>query len=252
MDTKTVSFHPNGHQVARDPMTEVDVLVLDIGDSPVFMLDRARMSYSCGLCGQFMKERITPEGVYFDEPCPAAEGMTTVIRLEVPSGKIVVDDDLRPLFGNFEDEDFADYNSVLGQAQVVEAYARDKCAYGPVGNSCPGLWKTGEDTYVIARMPYDDEDEQVPVPPEAEELASICTDLWAYSIADYDEWLRRGGVLVPKVDKKTGETRMEPESWTTSIVEIPAGTYEFTYHGGELDFDDDADHVVWADIKKVG
>lgn len=240
MTIKTVPFHANGHVVTRNPVAEVQILTYEIGGKVIARLDRSNMSYSCGMCGEFMEERTTPEAVHFDTPCPAAEGMTTVIRLEVPSGKIVVEDDLRPLFNGFDHDGFASYNSVRGQAQVVEAFAKDKCAFGPVGNSCPTLWKTGEDTYVIARMPYDNEesDEPTPVPEDAKKLASICTDLWAYSIVDYDEWRRRGG---------------DPESlpWTTTIVEIPAGTYEFTYHGGELDFDGDADHVVWTDIKKV-
>lgn len=257
---KTVPFHPNGHLVTREPMSEVQIIMYEIGGEEIVRLDRSHMSYSCGLCGEFLDERATPEAVYFDKPCPVSEGITTVIRLKVPSGKIVVDDDLRPLFDGFddgEDQGFVTYNSVLGQAQVIEAFAKQGCAFGPVGNSCPGLWKTGEDTYVIARMPYSDDedaeeyDEPVPIPEGAQQLASICTDLWAYSIADYDEWLKRGGVLVPKTDAETGETTMEPESWTTTIVEVPAGTYEFTHHSGELDFDADQDHVVWADIRKV-
>jgi hypothetical protein len=254
---KTVPLHANGHWITRDRVGTVDLLMIEIGGEEVYYLDRAGMSYSCALCGKFIETRQTKDAVYVDDACPAAEGLTTVIRLEVPSGKIVVDDDLRPLFDGFDHDGFASYNSVLGQAQVVEAFAKQGCAFGPVGNSCPSLWKTGEDTYVIARMPYNDDedaedfDEPKPIPEGAQKLASICTDLWAYSIADYDNWLARGGVLVPKHDKATGETRMEPESWTTTIVEIPAGTYEFTFHGGELGFDDDKDYVVWTDIRKV-
>ena len=36
------------------------------------------------------------------------------------------------------------------------------------------------------------------------------------------------------------------------MVEIPAGTYEFTYHGGELGFDGDSyNTVIYTEIKKV-
>ncbi len=225
-------------------MTEVDVFVFELDGEVHVHMDRSLMSYSCALCGDFIEERATPDAVHFDTPCPAAGGMTTVIRLEVPSGKIVVDDDMRPLFDGFDHDRFASYNSVRGQAQVITATAGDKCAFGPVGNSCPGLWKVGEDAYIIARMPYDDDEdsdtegEEIPSPADAQRLASICTDLWAYSIVDYDEWVRRGG---------------DPEDMPNmaEIVEIPAGTYEFTHHSGELAFDGDADHVVWADIRKV-
>ncbi len=255
---KTVPFHANGHWLTRDRADTVEVLALEIGEETHVYLDRSDMSYSCALCGEFIETRDTAEAVYIDTPCPAAEGLTTVTRLEVPSGKLIVSDDLRPVFDGFDHDGFASYNSVLGQQQVIEAFAEQGCAFGPVGNSCPTLWQTGEDTYVVARKPWaeglDDPwayEDDVLAPEGARKLASVCTDLWAYSIADLEHWLSKGGTLVPKYDKKTGETTMQPESWADTIVEVPPGTYEFTFHGGELDFDPDADDVVWADIRKV-
>lgn len=63
------------------------------------------------------------------------------------------------------------------------------CAYGPVGNSCPGLYRTGPDSYTIASPRYDDDDN--PSLPECARLTGICTDLWAYSIAGL-HWKSQG------------------------------------------------------------
>lgn len=247
---KTLPFHPNGHQFSSDPLETVEVLVLEIGEETHNYLDRSRMSYSCFKCGGYrFEERVTDDGVHMDgEPCPVPdEGITTVITLEVPSGKIIVADNLRSVYNGFDRDKLADYNSVLGQAQFVEAMAKLGCAYGPVGNSCPTLWKTGEDTYIVARKPWltGDEDEwadedSVPAPEGAESLAGIITDLWAYCIADYDDWLAKGGKPVEEL------------GWSVIVVEVPPGTYEFTHHSGEKSFDPDADHVVFADIKRIG
>lgn len=252
-----VPLNVNGHLVSREPMTEISAFVYDIGGEKVTQPMVSELFVSCGMCGEYPKYDVSKEGVKLSGPCADVRGITTTITLDVPSGKIVVDDDLRPLFNGFDRENFADYNSARGQAQVIEAFAEDKCAFGPVGNSCPDLWRTGEDTYIIARKPWaapgDDwaDEGDVPPPEGAEKLAGICTDLWAYSIADYDEWIRRGGVMVGNYKKHLGKVVHEPEQWTTTIVEIPAGSYEFTHHSGELDFDDDADDVVWCDIRKV-
>lgn len=246
MTTLTVPFDSNGHLLTRKPISEVNVLAIEFpGEEPHLYLDRARMSYSCGMCGSFIDPEVTKEAVRVKDACPASGGITSVIRLEVPSGKIVVDDDMRPMFNGFDHDGFADYNSALGQHQVIEAFAEDKCAFGPVGNSCPALWQIDEGEYIIGRKPWveslDDpwmDEDDVLAPEGARKLASVCTDLWAYSIVDFDEWVRRGG---------------DPEDLPgmAEVVEIPAGTYEFTHHTNELDFDHDADDVVYADIKKI-
>lgn len=246
MTTKTIPFEPKGHWLHRDRETAtVEATVIEIGDETVFYLDRRDMSYSCALCGDYVElSENNPELVSAKEPCPAKDGLTTVTRFEVTSGKILVTDDVRPVFDGFDHDHFASYNSVLGQQQVIQAFADLGVAFGPVGNSCPGLWCLGEGEYQIARMPYDDgedsptEGEEIPEPAGAMKLAGIITDLWAYSIVDYDRWVEAGG---------------DPDAltWAETVLDFPNGTYEVTYHGGELDFSDDKDHVVWADIKRV-
>lgn len=191
----------------------------------------------CALCGKRPDVVIAPDAVTCTEPCEYPDGLTTVIRLEVPSGAMLVSDSLRRVYDWTEADGVTDYNALIGQAQATQVMAAKGCAYGAVGNSCPGLWLTGGDNYVIASLPYTEDDTEV-VPDGWQQVAFIITDLWAYSIADYDDFTAKGG--------KTEEIRGH---WT--IVNVTPGTYEFTCHTSERTFDRDADLVVFTDIKRV-
>lgn len=178
-------------------------------EHPLYMSLPMSFYDGCSYCGH------QPKDMYFDAvtnrikmtvPCSTPQGITTTITLNVPSGKIVIDDDLRDWYDITEEQDrsFASYNTARGQAQVVEAMAELGCAYGPVGNSCPGLYKTGEGTYVIANPGYDENYDEVDPDKLGTHLAGVVTDLWAYSIADYDDWVSKGG----------GDTSSWTRSWS--------------------------------------
>jgi hypothetical protein len=110
------------------------------------------------------------------------------------------------------------------------------CAYGPVSNSCPGLYRTGPDTYVIANP---DCEEESPSLSDDTLLAGICTDLWAYSIPDFEHWTSRGGTA----EKLNG---------AETIVEVRPGTYRFTHHSGERGFDPHApETVIFAHVERI-
>ncbi|GGY05235.1 hypothetical protein GCM10010358_68290 [Streptomyces minutiscleroticus] len=221
---------PIGHQFTRD-----EVAVLDLhGEAHVM-----DAPYSCDVCDMAPRWQITEHAVHVQDPCPYPDGITTTITLNVPSGRILVTDDLRPVY-RWERKGRADYSTALGQAQVVRAMAAIGCAFGPVGNTCPGLYRTGEDSFVIARPRYSEDENGDPDLPEDTCLANICTALWAYSIADVEHWKARGG---------------DPGSlgWTDTIVDITPGTYQFTHHSGERGFDSDtADAVIFAHIQRIG
>jgi len=226
----TLPLNPNGHLISHTG--DVDVLRLPGEGAPMIVMD----ARDCAVCDQRPALRIDADAVYAQDPCPYPEGITTTITLDVPSGKIIVTDDLRPFY-DWDERTFAGYNSTLGQAQAIEAMAAVGCAYGPVGNSCPGLYRVGPDEYVIASPEYD-EDEN-PSLPDSDRLAAICTDLWAYSIADFEHWKSRGGDPA-----KLG--------WSDNVVDVPPGTYRFVHHSGERTFDRDAaGTVVFADIQRI-
>ncbi|WP_328372988.1 hypothetical protein OG800_49460 (plasmid) [Streptomyces sp. NBC_00445] len=222
-------LHTNGHVIARQ--NEATVLRVD-GLQPLV----SGVAHRCAVCDRRPEFEITEDAVQVQDPCPYPDGITTEITLSVPSGKIIVTDNLRPIY-RVDVDAFACYNSTLGQAQVVEAMAAIGCAYGPVGNTCPGLYRTGPDSYVIAKPRHDDHDN--PSLPEEACLATICTNLWAYSIADFEHWKARGG---------------DPDKlgWSETIVDVPPGTYRFIHHSGERGFDRDGpDTVIFAHIELI-
>jgi hypothetical protein len=228
MRVETLPLHSNGH---RRISRASEARVLRSNDGKIFVTGDW---YNCVVCDMRPRFLVTQDEVRAEDPCPYPNGITTEITLSVPSGKLLVSDDLRPVY-DWDDDGFASYNTVLGQAQVVEAMAAAGCAYGPVGNSCPGLYRTGLDTYIVAR-PNDDE---TPLLADDTCLASICTDLWAYSIADFEHWKARGGDP-NKLD------------WVDTIVDVRPGTYRFTHHTGEAGFDGYADDtVVFAHIERL-
>ncbi|MCX4682353.1 hypothetical protein OG413_45040 [Streptomyces sp. NBC_01433] len=225
---QTMPLNANGHSLPG--ASEVTVIQLE-GHEPL-----VSGPSRCAICGIYPKLRVTDDSVEVQDPCPYPNGITTDITLIVPSGKLLVTDDLRPVY-DWQDDAAADYNTALGQAQVVEAMAAIGCAYGPVRNSCPGLYRTGPDSYIIA-SPRCDEDDN-PSLPEDTCLASICTDLWAYSIADFEHWKAQGG-------------NPDELGWSDSVIDVAPGTYRFTHHTGEHGFDHYADEtVIFAHIKRL-
>ena len=227
-----MTFNANGHQFRIDDGKIVRVSEYEPGEPFIVELSAAR----CGTCDARPDLAFTGDTVTVRTPCPYPDGITSVITLKVPSGKIIVTDDLRPVY-NWRDDEITDYNSALGQHQAIEAMAAQGCAYGPVGNSCPGLYCTGAGTYAIASLAYNQETDEAVVPEGWTELATVITDLWAYSIADFDDWKARGGE----------EATLD---WGDTIMDIEPGSYEFTHHTGERNFDRDAEGtVIFAHVR---
>lgn len=221
----------NGHAISRH--SEVKVIRLTDGGEPMVF----DVGSGCAVCDQRPTFRVTEDAVHVQDPCPYPDGITTSVTLDVPSGKMIVTDDLRPVYDWDYGADLASYNSTLGKAQAIEAMAAVGCAYGPTGNCGLGLYRVGPDSYIIASPGYDDDD--IPSLPESDRLAGIITDLWAYSCADFEHWQSRGGDPA-----KLG--------WTDTVVDVPPGTYRFVHHSGERGFDRDAaGTVVFAHVERV-
>lgn len=228
MSIEKLPLNSKGHRFFYG--NDVSVIRLENGGEPLVV----DIAY-CATCGVYPEFQITEDTVTVQDPCPYPDGITTSITLDVPSGKLIVTDDLRPTY-DWDRNAYADYNTALGQAQVVEAMAAIGCAYGPVSNSCPGLYRTSADTYVIANPDCEDDD---PSRSEDALLAGICTDLWAYSIADFEHWKSRGGAS----DMLNG---------ADTIVDVRPGTYRFTHHSGERGFDAHApETVIFAHIERI-
>jgi hypothetical protein len=104
----------------------------------------------------------------------------------VPSGKLVAGNDFRkyfPVIGSY------DINSIDGQARTTHKYIEAGLAHGFVGDNCPGIFCISDSSFVIGTT---DIKGRHPVK-RSRIVGGITTDLWWYSIADYDEWIRRTG-----------------------------------------------------------
>ncbi len=181
------------------------------------------------------------------EPCALPNGFEpNEWELNVPSGKIVVANDLREWFPLPEgDGEIESVNTVLGCRQTAQAYAAVGMAHAFVGNTCPGVFKISDEKFKIASEPAEEywdgtdwvareEDPNF----EGERVAGICTDLWWYSLCDFDEFHRRA--------KKFGGSL---ETARAEVIDVTPGVYKFKHHD-DVDRDLD-DGTVYAEFEWV-
>jgi hypothetical protein len=203
----------------------------------------------CYYCDEVVETHITRAGnLAVNTRCEYADGVPLKFQLAVPSGFMVVGNDFRQMGDwlhpndSFEDETHKGLMPRMGDGaqntvNTSHWYADRGLAHAYVGNSCPHLYRTGDDTYTMSSGGWDrvtDED----IEPDGESIAYVCTDLWWYSICDYDEWIKRGGS-----DKF--------DSYTTKVAVTP-GVYEFDHHITEAGFDRDGPGVThFTDIYLV-
>lgn len=94
-------------------------------------------------------------------------------------------------------------------------------AHNSISNTSPTFFQVGEGEYVIAdtwNFQEDEEDEQEKLPEGWQALAPINTDLWAYSLMDYQEYLKQGGSPVSENDHGK------------RVVPMPPGVYSGTHY----------------------
>jgi hypothetical protein len=230
IEKKKLSVEPNGHRIP----TTIRAMVSCLGGESSSVL--AIGPTNCRYCGESPHLiLVADETARAQDPCPYPNGITTDITINVSSGRIIVTDDLRPVY-DCDPEPFVTLSSSLGQARLVEAMASIGCAYGPV-RSCAGLYRTGADSYIIASPDYDQDDE--PSLPEDTLLAEVATNRWSYSIADFEDWKARGG----------GPEQLE---WTNTVVDVTPGTYRFVHNSEAHGFGGAPGTVVFAQVERIG
>jgi hypothetical protein len=208
------------------------------------------LSMGCGVCGKSHYSGLDAvcDGVTLAviERCEMADwNGTTVIELNVPSGKLIVDDDLRELtrlpVGGY------DVNGDKGIQQTTKLYEKAGMAHGFVGNTCPSVYsdKEVEDGFLIANIPEEHEDAW------GKSLAGVCTDLWWYSLIDAEEAKRRA---VAFGLAKTGDEYVAKHidsRWERNIIDVKPGLYRLT-HYHDNDRDDYSTPTIYARFVRIG
>jgi len=109
------------------------------------------------------------------------------VAINIPSGKIAFADDLRfayPISEHKESPQNA--KGPLWQKIITEGYGEAGLFHGYVGNSCPSICRHNG-VLIIGNPSHDDKNWESRNDLPGKHVGWICTDLWWYSIADYDD-----------------------------------------------------------------
>lgn len=285
LERRIYPFDQNGHGLTRED--EIDLthwwITVDFGvERGIDLFESAKSSLissimgggNCNWCGIRPRLDFDREKVWAVEPCKAVDGARYSIELAVPSGEIVLSDDLRPVYPRPNDHDTFKYggiNTAAGQRLEAELLAETGCAYGQVGNCPRTLYKVDDDHYVMAFAAWDQEnDEEYPLPAEWEYIGGTDGAVWCYMAADAADYDRRFVEAKARIDA-VGVTSWNPGSGLDyepyrefchleSLLEDPPkrfkmkpGIYTFTHHFGERGFDEygeDGQPVVLTHIER--
>ena len=180
--------------------------------------------------------------------CPVARDATYKVQLNVPSGKIVIADDLRRTFGRPNGN--ASLNSIVGRQKHAAEFAEMGVAYGCVLNTSPSVFLApdentpGQQKIVVASLDYDYETGEEIVPGGWNKIGEVITDLWAYSIADHDHYLQK------EDENSRSENPPKGRVVKVDIAEVPVGVWEFTHYADQPDFDDESPGaIIYAEAR---
>ena len=153
-------------------------------------------SQTCTHCGKGVMMFYKDRTLTVETECPNAGGLKPWdLEIDVPSGKLVFQNDMRNIFDpNDEAEDF-DVNTVFGTKQTEEAFAKMGMIHVFVGNSCPRVYQFEDGKIVVGSYYISDQESKDydTDPKEKFSEGSVCTDLWWFSACDYDKFKELGG-----------------------------------------------------------
>ena len=228
--------------------------------------------YECSYCGERLFFEIQDEFNYHIKPCTFAKGKALTnstpcikkhnyldrqtIQLPIPSGKMVIANDMRSLFKeeevNFESkktftsliEDpvvasliehkgYPSINNAVGLYHNMCFWASHDLAYIQVGNTMPSIMVEKNRKQIVLRhfSTYEDEIEEGVIEAEYQSLGlsftnekeegSIITGLWAVMAMDYDAFSHRCNIMDTDVEKALSSLK-------ASVIEVDKGHYDFT------------------------
>lgn len=149
----------------------------------------------CFCCGQEISLYYDGKKFFLESPCPYPEGIPLAVELNIPSGVMMIRDDLRE---DFEipcmPEKYGDFYSAnyhIGAVRTSLLASEFGCAHFMVGGGFPRVYRQDSRNLIVVKNGYNEEDDRE-VCPEGDLVATVDTRLWWYSVVDKDEYLRRG------------------------------------------------------------
>lgn len=107
------------------------------------------------------------------------------VAIDIPSGRIAFADNLRFAYPISEHKGSPqNVDGPLWQKTITEGYGEAGLFHGYVGNSCPSIHRHNS-VLIIGNPSYDNYETRDDLP--GKHVGGVCTDLWWYSIADYDD-----------------------------------------------------------------
>ena len=187
--------------------------------------------FNCSVCDEYITYTFDGVTLGAENKCPYPNGIPEIsFELPVPSGKLVVANDLRYLFEDeYEEVDLRpnsrgwgfNINSDLGCVQVFQTYGKLGMAHGFVGNSCLSMYRIDRTTLTLSMVEHDEETYKHKELP-GERVAGVCTDLWWYSVVDYRTYVARAG--------------KEPNKYC-DVVDVKPGMYKVIQRTHMIDRD---------------
>lgn len=189
--------------------------------------------------GEILKMLVTSK-----EKC--AKNREYSVEVDFPSGEVVVGDWL-PFFSELEDKEVitrigADLCYAEGIRAESEHAAKNGYAFFFVGNTCPSIWREGENLRV-GSLPEDEQEISI---------GCVCTDLWWTTMIDVERYKE----LLTAI----GQTYSEELVKSMNVIKVEPGRYRIKpyyglgYEGGPGGADDTYDYnkrVAYATIDKI-
>lgn len=169
----------------------------------------------------------------------------TVVDISVPSGRLIAADDLRSV-KHFAIEPPLSINSGYGIDAWAKKLAEINVAYAFVGNSSPSVIRRPGGLIQVVTPAWNEEaDEEEESDNDESVLASICTDLWATMLTDYQGWLDHGG---PEVEVANAGYSLDK----FAAFEVTPGRYRWTVFSHSDRFDSHArGRLTFAQLELV-
>ena len=197
-----VSFDELQEQIVADPKKFAAMATKGKHKGVDYLILASGYSRECSECGHNVEIRFDGNRVYVDKECSVPGGLAPwSLELDVPSGKLVFENDMRDLFPSRDDDRF-DVNTTHGTKACEENYAGLGMFHCFVGNTCPTIYVLPDGRVIIGSYrKYGDEDDYDGTDRNEEHrVGGIGTDLWWFSACDFDEWVKRDEMF--RKDKK--------------------------------------------------